>query len=77
VAHRKDYVSELQEAIDAKTKDSNFINAAMGLKEVNFRRDVLGKLLKCKNSSDRFTSRLVAIRHKGLIGLDDYSFVAM
>ena len=72
VAHRDIFANELQEAIDAQTKDSNFIKAAMGQKETDFEKDVINKLLKCRNWFN-FTRHLQSLKKKGLIGHDDYS----
>lgn len=76
VANKDKFTDELQEAINAKTKDSNFINAAMTLDHIDFLNDVLQKLLNCRNDQ-AFTMLLKSLLCKRLIGHDDYSFVAM
>jgi hypothetical protein len=48
----------------------------MGLKNVNFDKDVVGKLLSCKNAGN-YKRHLESLRKKGLIGHDDYSLVIM
>lgn len=73
VSRKKEFANELQEAIDAQTKDSNFINAAMGMKKVDFEKDVIGKLLNCNKGN--FKRYLQCRRKKGLIAHDDYSLV--
>lgn len=76
VAHRVRFAEELQEALEAQTKDSNFVRTALTMKMLDFERDVLGKLLNCKNTWN-FTQHLRSQRKKGLIGHDDYSLVIM
>ena len=76
VTHEEQYKDELQEAIDAQTKDSNFIRTALGIKKVDFEKDVLCKLQNCGNSKN-FERHLKKLRKAGLIGHDDYSFVIM
>ena len=76
VSKRTEFRQELQEAIAAKTKNSNYINVAIGIENVEFQKDVLGKLLKCKRPF-LFRRLICNIKSKGLIGHDDYSFVAM
>ena len=76
VANKDKFTDELQEAINAKTKNSNFINAAMTLDHIDFLNDVLQKLLNCRNDL-AFTMLLKSLLCKRLIGHDDYSFVAM
>ena len=75
VARREDFADELQEAIDARTKDSNFILTAMGMKKDDFEKDVIGKLLNCNKGN--FKRYLQCRRTKGLIAHDDYSLVIM
>ena len=74
VAHRELFHDELQKAIDAQTKNSNYIKMALGLRKIDFEKDVLGKLLNCNNSWN-LTEHIKSLRRKGLIGHDDYSFV--
>ena len=76
VAHKEQFENELQEALDAQTKDSNFIKAAFAINKIDFETDVLGKLLNCKNDWN-LTRHLRNLRKRGLIGHDDYSFVIM
>lgn len=76
VSCQKEHSNELQIAINAQTKDSNFIKTAMSLKKLDFEKDVLGKLLNCKNVWN-FARHLKSLRKKGLIGHDDYSLVFM
>ena len=76
VSHQDLYGNELLEAIKAQTKNSNFIKAAMALKKIDFEKDVLNKLLNCKNLWN-FKQHLQSLRKKGLIGHDDYSFASL
>jgi len=74
VANREKFADELQTAIDAQTKNSNFIKAAMSLETVDFDKDVIKKLQNC-SSWPFFKNHIKGLRKKGLIGHDDYSFV--
>lgn len=76
VAHKEQYEGELQEAIDAQTKDSNFIRTALGMKKVDFEKDVIDKLLNCWNVGN-FKKHLHKLWKNGLIGHDDYSIAMM
>ena len=77
VTHRDDFAVELQEAVNAQTKDSNFIKTAMGQRKLNFEKDVLGKLLSsCKNRAN-FKRHLGGLYKKGLLAHDDYSIAIM
>lgn len=76
VTHKDKYADELQEAIAAQTKNSNFIKVALGLKKVDFEKDVIGKLLNCKIIWN-FKQHVQSLKRKGLIGHDDYSLVIM
>ena len=74
VAHVEEFTDELMEAVNAKTKDSNFILTALGLRHVDFEKDVIDKLLNCNNTYN-FNRHLQKLEGLGLIGHDDYSFV--
>ena len=76
VAHQEKYAEELQEAINAQTKDSNFIRIAMGQKKIDFEKNVIDKLLNCRNWKN-FTRHVESLRRKGVIGHDDYSIAIM
>lgn len=73
VSHQDEFREELQEAVDVQTKDSNFIKTAMGLKKINFEKDVLGKLLSCSKNIGNFRRHIEGLRKRGLIAHDDYS----
>lgn len=70
------FEDELQEAVNAQTKNSNFIKAAMGMKKVDFEKDVIIKLLNCKNAKN-LERHLKKLRKIGLIGHDDYSLAIL
>lgn len=72
VAHKDVYADELQEAIAAQTKNSNFIKTAMALPSIDFDADVIRKLLNC-NRDFLLRNHIKVLRKKGLIGYDDYS----
>lgn len=76
VFHRERFEDELQEAIKAQTKDSNFIKAALGIKNVDFDR-VLSKLLSAGKNKANFIRHIKYLKAKGLIAHDDYSLVVM
>ena len=46
---------------------------AMGLKKINFEKDVLGKLLSCSKNIGNFRRHIEGLRKRGLIAHDDYS----
>jgi hypothetical protein len=67
------YDTELQEAIDAQTKNSNLIMAAKGIGKVRFEREVLDKLINSSKNSWNFKQHISLLKKKGLIAHDDYS----
>ena len=77
LSHFNAFSAELQEAINARTKDSNFIKTAMGLKKVDFEKDVLGKLISCSKNPWNLMQHIEYLRKKGLIAHDDYSIAIM
>lgn len=76
VAHFDNYTEELQEAINAQTKNSNFIKTAMALTTIDYQNDVIKKLLNC-NRAFLLKNHIKGLRKKGLIGHDDYSIAMM
>lgn len=74
VAHMNKFADELQQAVDAQTKNSNFIKTAMVSDGVDFERDVVGKLQNC-STCQILQSYIKDLKEKGLIGHDDYSLV--
>jgi len=75
VAHKDEFESELQEAINAQTKDSNFIKTCMSQRKIDF-EDVIKKL-PMSNNAGNFRKHLESLRKKGLIAHDDYSIAIM
>ena len=72
VTHKDSYNEELQAAIDAQTKNSNFIKAAISMTMIDFEKDIVWKL---QNSYHDFllVNHIRGLKKKGLIGHDDYS----
>lgn len=76
VAHKVVFADELQEAINAQTKNSNFIKTAMILDGINFEKDVIKKLQNC-TTWPFLQNHIKGLKKKGLIGHDDYSLVIL
>lgn len=76
LAQKDKYDDELQEAINAQTKNSNFIKTAMRLKKIDFVKDVIQKLENCKHSQ-QLMLHIGRLKRWGLIGHDDYSLAIM
>ena len=76
VAHRELFAAELEEAVEARTKDSNFVKTALGLKNIHF-QDVLYKLLGCMKNKANFRKHIEKLKKQGLLGYDDYSLTMM
>lgn len=76
VAYSDKFTDELKEAIEAQTKNSNFIKTAMSLEGVDFRNDIICKLQRC-TTWPFLQNHLKGLKKKGLIGHDDYSLVIM
>lgn len=77
IANFEKYISEIQRAIDAQTKESNFIKTALRLKKIDFDKDIICKLLNCSKNSWNFKQHIGWLRQKGLIAHDDYSLAIM
>ena len=75
VAHKEEFENELQEAINAQTKDSNFIKACMSQRKIDF--EVVIKKLPMSNNAGNFKKHLESLRKKGLIAHDDYTIAIM
>ena len=76
VANKEKYDDEFEEAINAQTKNSNFIKTAMAFDEIEFEKDVIRKLQNC-TTWPILQSHIKSLKRKGLIGHDDYSLVIM
>lgn len=75
VEHKDEFKSELQEAINAQTKNSNFIKTCMNQRKIDF-EGVIKKLALCKNVGN-YKKHLESLKKKGLIGHDDYTIAVM
>lgn len=76
VAYSTKYVEELQEAIGAQTKNSNFIKMAMSLSSIDFEKEVIQKLMNCHRDF-LLRNHIRMLKNKRLIGHDDYSLVIL
>lgn len=76
VAHKDWFAEELKAAIDAQTKNSNYIKTAMTIEGLDFEKDVIAKLQNCY-TWPILQSHIKGLKKKGLIGHDDYSLVIM
>ena len=76
LANKDKYQEELQEALNAQTKNSNFIKAAMHLRKIDFSKDVIQKLENCK-FQNLLISHIERLKRLGFIAHDDYSIAFM
>ena len=76
VAHQDWYDEEITEALDAQTKNSNFLKSAMRKRKINFEKDVIQKLENCKYPK-QLKLHIESLKRWGFIGHDDYSLVIM
>ena len=74
VGHKEMYEQELQEAIDAQTRNSTFIKSAMSIEGLDFDKDVINKLWNCR-TWPFLRNHIKSLKNNGLIGHDDYSLV--
>ena len=76
VSHRDWYEEEIIDAVDAQTKNSNFLKSAMRLRKIDFAKDVIQKLENCKYPK-QLKLHIERLKRWGFIGHDDYSLVIM
>ena len=76
VAHKDVYAEELQEAINAMTKNSNLVKTAMRLRKLDFSEKVIRKLENCKHPQ-QLKAHVERLRKMGLLGYDDYSLAIL
>lgn len=76
VANKERYADELEETINAQTKNSNFIKTAMTIEGIDFEKNVIVKLQNCY-TWPILQSHIKGLKKKGLIGHDDYSLAIM
>ena len=74
LSHKDLYVNNLEQAIKAATKNSNYILAASSLSKIDFYNDVIKKLFL---SDCNLTRHLTRLYKDGVLALDDYSVVVM
>lgn len=75
VSVRDVFSSELEEAANANSKNSNAIRTALSLKSLDFEMDVVEKLMRCVNNKRNFRLHIDSLKRRGLIMEDDYSMV--
>lgn len=73
IANKTSYDSRLQTAIEANTKNSNFIRAILAKPSKDFEKDILLKLLKSSKNKGNFTKHILKLQKEGKIAFDDYS----
>lgn len=76
LANKDKYLEELQEALDAQTKNSSYIRTAVRIKKIDFEKDVLKKMVESKNAGN-IRRHLQSLRRNGLVAHDDYSLVIL
>ena len=76
VDNKEKFANELEEAINAQTKNSNSIKTAIRLRKIDFAKDVIQKLENCKHPQ-QLKLHIGRLKRWGLIGHDDYSLVIM
>jgi hypothetical protein len=76
VSHRDLNNEEIIGAIDAQTKNSNFLKSAIRKRKINFEKDVIQKLENCKYPK-QLKLHIESLKRWGFIGHDDYSLVIM
>lgn len=72
VVHKDSYKEALLAAINAQTKNSNFVKTAMSMMKLDYSKDVIKKLQNCYRNF-LLTNHIRGLKKKGLIGHDDYS----
>ena len=76
LAYKDKYEEELQEALNAQTKNCNFIKSAMRLRKIDFHKDVIQKLENCKYQN-LLLSHIGRLKRLGFIAHDDYSLAIL
>ena len=76
IAHMDSIGKELDEAIEAQTKNSNYIKSALRLRKLDFAKDVIQKLLNCKYPQ-QLELHIGRLKRWGFIGHDDYSLAIL
>ena len=76
LTHKDQYDEELQETVDAQTKNSNLIKTGMRLRRLDFAKNVIQKLENCKYLQ-QLTAHIERLKSMGLLGYDDYSLTIL
>ena len=76
LANKDKYQEELQEALNAQTKNSNYIKSAMHLRKIDFSKVVIQKFENCKYQN-LLTLHLERLKRLGFIAHDDYSLALL
>jgi hypothetical protein len=76
VANKDRFADELQEALNAHTKNSNLVKMGIRFRRLDFATKVIQKLLNCR-TGPLLESHIDGLKNKRLIALDDYSLVIM
>ena len=76
VANKDRFADELQEALNAHTKNSNLVKMGIRFRRLDFATKVIQKLLNCR-TGPLLESHIDGLKNKRLIALDDYSFAIM
>ena len=63
----------LEEAISAKSKNSNYVKAIQQNQNLNFEKDILNKLIRCSKNKANFKKHRDKLQREGKIAIDDYS----
>lgn len=75
VSKRDVFCKELEEAVNAHSKNSNAVNMALSLEPFDFGKKVVEKLIRCVNNKRNFRHHTEELKSKGLLMEDDYSMV--
>ena len=73
IANIDTFKQELETAESQYSKNSNYIQLAKTIKEVNFENDVIDKFIHTMGHPTNFRRHLQSLSRKGLIAYDDYS----
>lgn len=92
VANLPQYRGDIDDALSAQTKNSNFINVALSMKNIDFEKDVIDYLINNTDNSHSeskfidkdmlvneadYTKHLQLLNNEGLLAVDDYSLAVI
>ena len=69
--------TEIKDAIDVSSRNSNILLAAKAWEGKSFEVDILNKLLSSSKNKGNFQRHLRSLWKQGVLALDDYSFTLM